>query len=284
MKLAIETYALREKFGDQKAFALIRAAGFDGVDYSYYWTAEDSPIVGEGYRGYAEQLRGWLEESGLSCHQAHAPFRFAYGEAMDESEPHYLEIVRAIESASILWVEHIVIHSIRPPKAEDTVAYNLQFYRSFEPYCRKFGVRVAVENLFSRDQKRGGFRGRFATPTSLCEFVRLLDSPWFVACIDVGHAALTGMEPEDFIAGMERGVLKALHIQDTDYRDDRHILPYMADLNWDGIMSALRGIGYDGELTFEVFHFLKRIPDALIPEALRYAAAVGRYLTEKFEA
>lgn len=283
MKLAIETYALREKFGDEQALRLIREAGFDGVDYSYYYTPEDSPIVGDGYLVHAGKVRRWLDETGLTCHQAHAPFRFVYGDTMDESDPHYLEIVRAIEAASVLGAEHIIIHSVRPPAEKDTVDYNLKFFRSFEPYCEKFGIRVAVENLFMRDRKRVCFRGRFATPETLCEIIRLLDSPWFVACIDVGHAALTGIEPEDFIAGMERGVLKALHIQDTDYRDDRHVLPYMADLNWDGIMSALRRIEYDGELTFEVFHFLERVPAGLIPETLRYAAAVGRYLIAKFE-
>ncbi|MBQ7322785.1 MAG: TIM barrel protein [Clostridia bacterium] len=281
MKLAIETYALRAKFGDEQALRLIKSAGFDGVDYSFYYTSEDSPIVGEGYLEHARKVRGWLDECGLTCRQAHAPFRFVYGEAMDESEPHYREIVRAMEAASVLGVEQIIVHSVRPPKEEDTVAYNLQYFKSFEPYCARFGVRIAVENLFMRDKKRGCFRGRFATPASLCDFVRLLGSPHFVACIDVGHAALTGMEPEDFIDGMEPGVLKALHIQDTDYRDDRHVLPYMADLNWDGIMSALRRIGYDGELTFEVFHFFERVPEGLVPEALRYAAAVGRYLTDR---
>jgi len=284
MKLSIETYAIREKFGDEQAIRLIKAAGFDSIDYSYYYTPENSPITGEEYLEHAKKVRACLDETGLVCHQAHAPFRFVYGEVMDESEPHYLEIVRAIEAAAILGAEQIVIHSIRPPLEQDTVDYNLKWYRSFEPYCRKFGIRVAVENLFMRDKKRNCFKGRFATPETLCEIIRLLDSPCFVACIDVGHAALTGMEPEDFIAGMERGVLKALHIQDTDYRDDRHVLPYMADLNWDGIMSALRDIGYDGELTFEIFHFLERVPAELIPETLRYAAAVGRHLIGKFEA
>ena len=41
MKLAIETYALRAKFGDEQALRLIGAAGFDGVDYSFYYTSED---------------------------------------------------------------------------------------------------------------------------------------------------------------------------------------------------------------------------------------------------
>ena len=37
MKLSIETYALREKFGDRGTILLAKEAGFDAVDYSYYW-------------------------------------------------------------------------------------------------------------------------------------------------------------------------------------------------------------------------------------------------------
>ena len=67
-----------------------------------------------------------------------------------------------------------------------------------------------------------------------------LDSPWFVACVDLGHASITGFEPEEFIRGMDSQILRALHVQDTDYLDDRHQLPFLAKLNWPEIMKALK--------------------------------------------
>ena len=286
MKLSMEIYALQQRFGDKRAAELIAAAGFDCIDYSYYWQAEDSPVLGDGYLSYAKDLRAHLDAVGIACNQAHAPFVVKYGDAFDESNPRFLQTVRAIEAASVLGADCIVVHSIGIPEEEKGVEladYNDIYFKSLEPYCKKYGIRIAVENLFSRDKKRRCFKGRFGTPAELCGFLRRLNSPWFVACIDVGHAALVGCEPEDFIAGMERGMLKSLHIQDNDYLGDCHVLPYMGQLNWQGITAALKDIAYDGELTFEIFKFLGRIPDGLVPDALRFAVAVGRDLIARIE-
>ena len=68
MKLSIETYAIREKFGDEQAIRLIKAAGFDSIDYSYYYTPENSPITGDEYLTHAKNVRTWLDEVGLACH------------------------------------------------------------------------------------------------------------------------------------------------------------------------------------------------------------------------
>ena len=43
MKLSIETYAIREKVGDEQAIRLLKAAGFDGIDYSFYYTPTTPP-------------------------------------------------------------------------------------------------------------------------------------------------------------------------------------------------------------------------------------------------
>lgn len=283
MKLSMETYAVREKFGDIEAIRLIKEAGFDAIDFSFYWANEDVPLLGENYREYAKTIRWALDKNGLACNQAHAPFEFQYGEKMDASESHYLEIRRSVEAASILGAKSIVIHSVSVPANRDFEEYNLCYYKSFEPLCKKFGIQIAVENLFVHDKKCNSFFGRLGTPKQLCDFIVKLNSPWFVACLDIGHAAITGMAPEDFILGMKNGLLKSLHIQDTDYLADRHVLPFMGKLDWDAIISALKEVEYDGELTFEVFWFIKKLPKKLVPDSLTYAASVGRFLISRFE-
>lgn len=287
MKLSIETFALREKLGDEGAMELIARAGFDCVDYSFYWQAEGSPALGEEYQAYARKIRAVMEKNGLRCNQAHAPFWADYQEKTELGNPHYRQLVRAVEAASILGAEQIVVHALMVPPEEtklDAEEINLAYYRSLEPYCRKFGIRVAVENLFRWDEKRRTHHGVLASGKALSAFIQKLDSPWFVACIDVGHAAITGSEPEDFIRAMAPGLLQGLHIQDSDYLGDRHTLPYSGWLNWEKIMAALKETGYTGELTFEVFGYLRRLPKALLPDALRYAARIGRYLIDLFEA
>jgi len=285
LKLSIESYVLRHRFGDKKAIEMIKKAGFDAMDYSYYWTDDAPYILGDEYREYAKKVKGYLDENELECNQAHAPIdKMKYGEAFDASEPHYLEIVRAIEAASILGAKNIVVHSIPvPDEISDTTfeEYNMKFYKSLEPYCNKFGICVAVENLFVK--KRDYHKGMLASPQELCAFIEKLNSPWFVACVDVGHAAITGSEPENFIGKMNPDLLKAVHIQDGDYLKDRHVLPFMGDIKWEKVMSALKNNGYQGELTLEVFVYLLRMPDEMLYNALCFAMETGKYLISLYE-
>ena len=289
MRLSTESYILREKFGDIRALELIKEAGFDCVDFSYNNAEENSPLLSDTYREYAQKIREHLDKIELICNQAHAPFPFIYGGKFDESNPQYRDTVRAIESASILGAEYIIVHSIGIPQevnGVDVWEYNKDFYRSLIPYCEKFGISVAVENLFKRIKKPGGFdfMGRFAKSDELCRLIRDINSPYIVGCVDTGHASLTaGEEPEDFIAGLDGKYIKAVHIQDGDYIDDRHVLPFIGDFNWEAIMRSLKKIGYNNDLTFEIFKYLKKFPNELIPDALKLAQRCGRYLISLFE-
>ena len=286
MKLSLEAYGAMSKFGDLEGLELIKKAGFDCVDMSYYWQEEGSALLGEGYREYALQLRSYLDELGLTCTQAHAPFDVKYGEEFDLSNPHYLAVTRAIESASVLGARAIVVHTIGYKKDARICfdrAYNVAYFKSHMPLCEKFNINVAVENLCDFDDKRKHARGRLGTPSELCEFIRELDSPYFVACVDVGHAAMSGNEPEEFLAGMDATLLQALHIQDGNYREDSHTVPYLGAFNWTEIMKTLKKKGYEGELTFEIVKYLKGIPKELTFDALCFAEKVGRHLISIFD-
>ena len=119
--------------------------------------------------------------------------------------------------------------------------------------------------------------------TELCDFIREIGSSYFVACVDVGHAAMAGNEPESFLAGMDGRILMALHIQDGNYREDSHTLPYLGGFNWTAIMQTLKQIGYQGELTFEIVKYLKNVPTELLLDALRFAEKIGRHLISVFD-
>lgn len=278
---SVETYAIRKKVGDLRALTMIREAGFEGVDYSFYWLPADSPMLGREYLAYAEELRRHMDEIGLCCRQAHAPFDMKFGDSFDESNPHYLAIVRAMEAAAVLGAERIVVHAVKIPQEYggiNLIDYNTEFYGSLSPYCERFGIKVAVENLFTSDKKCGCYRGVIGTPEEQCDLIRRLGSPMFCACVDLGHAALTGIEPEIFLRRMDPSLLACLHIQDLDYVKDRHTLPFGGTLNWDGILSALRDARYTGDISFEIYGFLDPIPAELLPAALSYAASVGAYI------
>lgn len=279
MKLGIETRWVRHFFGDEEAMRLIGEAGFDCVDYSFF----DAPAALDGnYAAYARHMRGVMEQAGLVCNQTHAPFRFRYGDGMTPEEPTFCEILRAMEAASILGAKYIVVHSVLPPAEVDLTDYNLCFFKSLEPYCAQFGIQVGFENIFDYDpQKR--CMGRFGTPERVKGFLAALQSPWFVACLDTGHAAIGGTKPEDFVRGLDAQTLRLLHVQDTDFIDDRHQLPYMGFHDWSAFTLALAEIGYTGDLTFEIPGYLRRMDKELVPAALAFAAATGWHLIAKIE-
>ena len=283
MKLSVELYSVAERFGDLKAIELIREAGFDAIDYSYYYEKECEEVLGENYKKYAQEIRAHLDRVGISCNQAHAPFKFKYGMNQDCSEPKYRNIVRAIESASILGAKNIIVHSVSVPEGVDFEQYNIEYYKSFIPYCEAFRIHVAVENLFKRDKQTNTISSKIGSPRELNGILQKINSPWIVACVDVGHASLTGYEPEEFISQVDPHVLKCLHVQDNDYLGDRHTLPYLANLNWEAIMISLKKSGYEGDLTFEIIKYLERFPKELISEALKFAVVVGRYLISIYE-
>lgn len=281
MQLSIETYTLRKRYGDQKAIEMLKKAGFDSIDYSFYWLDESDVALCEQYKEHAQKVRKFLDANNMTCNQAHAPFILNYGCQFDISDKEYEKIVRAMESAAIMGAESIVVHAIAVPKGVDLFEYNLQFYKSLERYAEKFGICIAIENLWDYDSKRKYIYGRLHTPEVLYKMLDALQSPWFVICIDIGHAAITGYEPEEMIRLLDNKVLRALHIHDNDYRSDKHGLPYTGDFNWDEIMKALKDIEYQGDFTLEVFSYLNKIENEFMEEALTYVAKIGRYLLQK---
>lgn len=283
MKLGVETCQIRKKFGDRQAIRLIRKAGFDCVDYSFHGTDEQWTMLDDNYRDYARELRDYMSGLGIGCTQTHAPFAFRFGEEMALSQPHYWDIVRAIEFSALLRAQYTVVHSILTPAGVDLTDYNLLFFKSLEPYCVRYGVRIGFENIFDYDPYHRCM-GRFETPERVREFLARLDSPWFVACLDTGHAAISGVKPEDFVHGMDRQTLRLLHVQGTDFLDDRYQLPYLGSHDWDAFAAALGEMDYQGDLTFEIPNYFRRMPREVIPAALGLAHAVGRDLIRRVEA
>ena len=272
MKLTIEHFIFREKFGEEKAFEMIKNAGFDGVDYSFNASNCRAMDFGVGDEK-AKEIKGLLDKYGLAANQAHAPFSFRYGEEMSMENEHYNSIVKSIEFSSIIGIQYLVVHAIAVPQEEDFFTYNYTFYKSLQPYAEKYGVKIAVENLV---------KSKLWTAGKLSWFVKLLDSPVFCACVDVGHSEIVGIPPEKLISEMEKEVMACVHLHDTDGNIDRHWTPYQGIQNWDAILKAMVNYGFEGDMNLEVIHSFDALPNELYFPLLKYVATVGRYLIEKF--
>lgn len=281
MRLACDISNLCSRFGDGRVFRMFRQIGFECIDYSFNEIKPLEKLLDDDYRERAGGFRNMLEEAELICNQAHAPFQFVYGEKMDCSQPHYRDIVRSMEFASIMGAPRIVIHAVTVPETVDIYDYNMQYYRSFLPFCERFGIEVAVENIARMHEEGEKLIPVWDTPEEFCEFIRRLDSPWFCACVDLGHAAIMNCPPEEFISRMDSRLLKALHVHDTDFKNDCHALPFLQHQDWEAIMRALAQIGYQGDFNLEILLYTERFPDEVVFSALQLAADVGHYLIKK---
>ena len=260
------------RFGSRAAIKMIKDAGFDCYDYSMY----GADVLGDDYREKAEELKKYADEIGIACNQAHAPFEIGADDEFVPENKCYLRLIRSIEAAAMLGADNIIVHAIKDnlPPDVDFYELNTRFYKSLVPYCERFKIHVSVENLFGWNN---GATPVLSDPREHMEFVRGLGSEWMNICVDVGHSAITGHKPEEVIGAMDSKILKALHIHDNGLFYDDHLIPYAGKINWDGVTAALKKIGYSGEFTFEIFGYLDRLPDALIPDALKFAEKIGRY-------
>ncbi len=284
MKLSMLTDHLNTLFGDEGAVRAIAEAGFDAVDFSmFYMDKADCPLHKSDYRGYVKNLKAVSEHYGICFNQAHAPFpAYKPGEASYNSEM-FLNLIKAIECAGILGVENIVVHPVALPDKSAQLDFNVKFFNSLLPYAKEYGVKIALENMFGRDRRRGYIVSNVcSTGEELAKYRDALDSEWFSVCLDIGHCGLIGQEASDAIYALG-GRLSALHVHDNSYRDDNHTLPYLGAINWDSVLKALADVNYTGDFTYEAMNFLHGFDKELMPVVLKFMHDVGRYMIEKIE-
>lgn len=281
MELSTQTDVAAKRFGEKKTIRWICEAGFDAIDYSMFdYTSNDAMLNRSDYKQYALELKKLAETYGKRFNQAHAPFP-SHKVGEDEYNAKIYECIKkAIEVTGILGAEIIVVHPSSFPNHDKELV--LDFYRSLEPYCKEYGVKVALENMFARDHRRGCIvENVCSNPQQFAEFVDELDSRYFTACLDIGHCGLVGHNASDFIKGLGHNRLTALHVHDNNYKEDQHIWPYSGLLDWDDITSALKEIDYSGVFTYESDRSLRQYPEELIPHAYAFMEKIGRHLISR---
>lgn len=240
----------------------------------------------EDWREQALELRAYADELGIVCNQAHAFFHSSTG---DETKDQIIfqKIVRDMEIASILGAKIIVVHPKQHLKyaehPDELYEMNVEFYKNLIPYCKKFGIKVAVENMWQYNGiTKAIVDSTCARAWEFCKYVDALDSKWIVACLDIGHAGLTDSDIAAYIKTLGSR-LQALHVHDNDLKNDDHFLPFTKNIDFDKVTSALAEIDYQGDFTYEADFFLQRFPTELTSAALKFMQQVGQHLVNEIE-
>lgn len=283
MKLSTTTGRFYTKFGFQKAIDYLADAGYDALDFSQFNKDVYEADLG---KDFLLEIRKYAEDKGVCFNQSHAP----YGSSFEDEErtaKRFDEIVIAMERASYLGIKNIIVHPCQHLRydvegnPEKLFEYNMVFYKKLIPYCEEFGIRVALENMW---QNTGMIN--HSTCSRPEEFIRYLDelnNDCFVACLDIGHAALVREDPDEFIRKLGNKRLQCLHVHDVDGTEDSHTLPFFGVVNWHKVVKALAEIDYKGDFTFEADYFMNDKPIELLPDCAVLMAKTGKYLVSEFE-
>jgi sugar phosphate isomerase/epimerase len=255
----------------------------------------NNPLNQENYKEYAHSLRKTADENNIIFNQSHAPFpsyiqfpnedqiKIGYNEII----VHY--IVRAMEVTSILGGKIMIVHPITllNHTYKDQKEFNINFFNNLLPYCKKFNVKIALENMWIWDEKtKKVLPGVCAGADEFVDYLDSLDKNYFVACLDIGHSEMLCKDNSltvEMINALGHDKLKSLHVHDNDKIHDSHTLPFTQKINWDEIMQALKNINYDGDFIFEADHFISKFPDELYVNASALMLDVGRYFINKYD-
>jgi sugar phosphate isomerase/epimerase len=271
MRLAFSSNAYLKHPFDETA-SRIAAIGYDGLellaDVPHAWPA--------GLLGVQKQaILQTMERTGLAFSNINAFMMNAINDhrqpywhpSFIEPEPHYRQVridhtKRALDLCAELGAPHITTEPGGPlaPGQSRQAAINL-FVEALKPlaeHAQKLGVLLLIEpepELL------------LETTDHYLEVAERLGAPSIGLNFDVGHAFCVREDLPRAIAKLAPHI-RHYHLEDiASSRVHHHLVPGTGAIDFRAVVSAIRGTGYDGWLTVELYPFLDD-PDTAARQAL----------------
>ena len=287
MKISTEIYSAVKYLGlpEEKAIELYAKAGFDAWDFSMFvmgrrdveetvFGGKQHPLNGGDYLAFARKLKQVGLDNGIVCNQSHAPFPVINPDVRSC-------LKRAIECTAEAGGKICVVH----PANNLTPEKNAEMFLELLPFAKDCGVKIATENMWNWDnEKDQSSFAACATAKSFNEHLDAVNDDYFVACLDIGHAEMVGSG--DGAPQMIRALgnrLKALHIHDNDCKHDNHQIPFSMNINFEGVVKALKDINYDGYFTLEADSYLGAYNKDNAFDGIKNLASAAKKLADMFE-
>ena len=285
MKISTEIASAAKIVGEEKAIEFIAKAGFDAWDFSmfsmckYDWKEKrvvptDHPLASGDALAFARRLKRIGLDLGIICNQSHAPFPSGCAEIRD----HYK---LALECTAEAGGSICVIH----PDNNKGAAENAEMYFELLPFAKECGVKIATENMWNWDRtKDQASPAACSSHESFAEHLRAVDDDFLVACLDIGHAEMRGLQTSsvDMIRTLG-GKLQALHIHDNDGWHDTHQIPFSMSIDFHSVVKALKKSGYEGYFTLEADAYLKGMDSLQVYDGIKNLSDAARKLADLYE-
>jgi sugar phosphate isomerase/epimerase len=283
------------RWGKDK-YKKLREIGFEALDFNSGLVSGHAScrISNEDFLAGVAEEKKLIDEAGLEVYQMHGPWRWPANDATPEDRANRMSVMQtSIKACAMLGCKNWVIHPIMPfgirdleiDKGEETWALNIEFFTELAKTAHEYDVKICIENMWQNHPvSRHICDDVCADPHELATYYDTLNDPdHFTVCLDIGHVALCGREPEDAIRILGHDRLGALHVHDVDYVSDLHQLPGMSKINWNSVLQALADIQYSGEFTLEADSFLHRFDLEYLPTAAKFMADTAKYMADQIE-
>ena len=269
-------------YGIERAIEKISEHGYDCIDYQGFVNVE-TDFFNLPLSEFEEELkkqRAFIENSGLSVSQAHAPWRHPVQDATPEGRAFWTEAMKkSIFGTHVLGCHRFVVHPLMPyydtaEGADEVWALNEVFVTELADYAAQYGVTVCVENLpFPKYP--------LTTVEQVCTLVDKVNKSNLKVCLDVGHAAIFYGADVGAAVRYIGNRLKAVHVHDNMGEQDEHLIPGDGIVDFDGFCSALKEIGFSGVISLETSAKNTGRPEAEWDSRERRLAAIAKVFAEK---
>ncbi len=309
MKLSTATGGRPWDFPTEEArYRVIADAGFRYINYDFLGMPRNAPrsmdYMSDEWEQVALSHLEKMKQAGLTPVQAHAPMMFPLPAEL--RQPFWDATIRTIECCGVMGIPHIVVHpdAWQGMSHDEFLSVNREIYRALIPAAERHNVTILIENIGQVRDPHYLHDGR-----ELRQMIEAVDHPLFGACWDTGHAN-HNMDDQSESIRVLGSLLKGLHVNDnigdllppTDiWRVDMHTFPLFGTVNFDGVIHALKEIGYTGYFNFEADRPMptnRRVPfrvngtrvekmEGILPEVRRHSIAllhtIGRLMLEAYD-
>lgn len=290
MNLATSTNIICERPGKkvfpvEKTLQIASEAGFHRFDMNFYdWTLPFSPFLTVQWEIWINRIAEIAAQLGVDFGQCHAyTFDFLDKSMTKEQWDRNQELVeRSLYCCSILGSRLCVTH----PETDRTVQNlysvskkeNIEYFSHLLEIAQRYRMELAIENMC--DFSIAPRRKYCAIPEELVDLIDSFHNEGIGICWDFEHADIMKIDQCQALLYIGKR-LKATHVSDSFSPTDTdlmHVLPLFGTMNWAKIMQTLQHIHYNGDFCFEAHNFANRLPDALLPTAMKLSYEIGQYL------
>jgi sugar phosphate isomerase/epimerase len=216
------------------------------------WAAEHGfdflDLTMEGPAAAVEQidvraLQAVLAESDLRI-IGHTPWYLPFGSPIPQVRAGAVAAVAAtFETFAALGSRFVNVHVDKGVGAfayDDTLRWNAESFAALAEGAQEFGLTVIVENVVNNFNTAKAFR-------------TLLDAhPALRFHLDIAHANVKGDRTAEFLK-QHADKLVHVHVSDNKRTSDDHLPLGVGAINWREQLGLLKGSGYDGTITLEIF-------------------------------